>query len=238
MPIPAGQIGKSGPRCPAGTWDRTSSPARSSTTPAGTSTSPTSTGPAVLVTGARPIRPTGPTATDRPLPPRGPKDPRDLKDETVRPGTGWLPTPPDQGRRTSARRPGRSVPAAPTGSTRQTARLAGTRATPGPRSMASQSPDQTGGLAPVAGAGTARRERPVRPRPGESSPDTSRLRITTPPALAPATSRQPTGRRFTGRRFTSRPFTSRPFMSGPAMSRRAGGSLCRLRVRRGRSDRE
>ncbi len=210
-------------------------------TPAGTSTSRTSTGPATRQTGARPTRKAGSTTMDRPSPPP------DLTGATVGPGTGQLPTPPDQVRRTSAQRPGRGVLAGPTVQTGRTcptaqtgticriARLAGTRATPGLRPMARRSPDLAGGQPLVADGGMAY-GRPARPSPGERNPDTCRRRIMRPPeALAPATSRQPTGRLFMTRRSMTSLFMSHLSMSHPATNHRPDGSLSRLRVHRRRA---
>ena len=213
-------------------------------TPAGTSISPTSTGPAVPRTGARQTHRAASTATDHP------SLPRDRTDATGAPGTVRLPTPPAQVRRTSAQRPGPSVPAGPTAQTGTTcptaqtaqtsrtcptARLAGTRATPGPRPMARPSPDLADGQPPVAGGGMAC-HRPARPSPGGRSPDTRRRRTMTPPAtLAPATSHRPTGRPFMTRLSTTSPSMSHPSMSRlsmshPATRHRSDGSLSRLRV--------
>ena len=218
-------------------------------TPAGTSTSRTSTGRATRRTGATPTRKAGSTATDLPSPPR------DLTDATVGPGTGQLPTPPYQVRRTSAQRPGRSVPAGPTAQTARTcptaqtsqtagtcrtARLAGMRATPGLRPMARRSPDLAGGQPLVADGGMAC-GRPARPSPGERNPDTCRRRIMTPPeALAPATSRQPTGRRFmTSLSMSHLSMSHYLSTSHPATNHRPDGRLS-LRVHRGKAqgDRE
>jgi hypothetical protein len=210
---------------------------------AGTSTFPTSTGLVVPWTGARPTRQAGSMATDRPSPHR------DLIDATVRPGTGRLPTPPDQVRRTSAPRHGRGVPAGLTIRTRwtyRTARLVGTRATPGPGPMATQSPDRPGGRPLVAG-GVMDCGRPARPSPGASSPDTSRRRVMTPRGtLAPATSRQATdhpsmtrrsmSRRFTTRRSTTHRSTTHPDTSRRSMSNRLAGRISRLGW--GRDDRQ
>ena len=215
-------------------------------TRAGTSTSRTSTGPETRQTGARPTCKTGSTATDHPSPPP------DLTGATVGPGTGQLPTPPDQVRRTSAQRPGRGVLAGPTvqtgrtcptvqtGTICRTARLAGTRATPGLRPMARRSPDLAGGQPLVADGGMAC-GRPARPSPGERNPDTCRRRIMTPPeALAPATSRQPTGRLSMNRLSMNRLSMSHRATNHPATNHRPDGSLSRLQVHRGRAqgDRE